>query len=292
MPLDAGVASDAAGAREGAGRDGTDLAPDTVAPDRVASDRVASDRVAPDTVAPDTVADESGLRSGVGPGVGPGTGPGDATGLGVARALARDLSARARADPGRRSPSREAMARLAESAGLPQPASSAGGGGGGAGSDGERRAPRRSRPPPSAPGRVGGLGTAEPFTGPRVDPSAGSGDLVTLATAVDRVVGTAGGRERLAVHGVFGRWPELVGADVAAHSRPTGFDGGVLEVAADSSAWATQLRLLAPVVMAAVDRLLGAGTVTSVRVSGPARPSWRHGRLGLRDARGARDTYG
>ncbi len=272
MPPDPCVGSDAAGAPDGAGRDGTDLAPDTVASD--------------------TVVDGSGLGSGVGPG----TGPGDPTGLGVARALARDLSARARADPGRRSPSREAMARLAESAGLPQPASSAGGDGGGgggwAGSDGERRVPRRSRPPPSAPGRVGGLGTAEPFTGPRVDPSAGSGDLVTLATAVDRVVGTAGGRERLAVHGVFGRWPELVGADVAAHSRPTGFDGGVLDVAADSSAWATQLRLLAPVVMAAVDRLLGAGTVTSVRVSGPARPSWRHGRLGLRDARGARDTYG
>jgi len=291
VPPDAGVGSDAAGAPEGAGRDGTDLAPDTVAPDTVAPDTVA-----PDTVAPDTVVDGSGLGSGVGPGVGPGTGPGDPTGLGVARALARDLSARARADPGRRSPSREAMARLAESAGLPQPASSAGGDGGGgggwAGSDGARRVPRRSRPPPSAPGRVGGLGTAEPFTGPRVDPSAGSGDLVSLATAVDRVVGTAGGRERLAVHGVFGRWPELVGADVAAHSRPTGFDGGVLDVAADSSAWATQLRLLAPVVMAAVDRLLGVGTVTSVRVSGPGRPSWRHGRLGLRDARGARDTYG
>ncbi len=245
------------------------------------------DAVVPDAVVPDAVASDAVVD-------GRGGGAGDPTGLGVARALARDLSARARADPGRRPPSREAMTRLAESAGLPQPASSAAGDGVGAraGWDGERRPPRRSRPPPSAPGRVGGLGTAEPFTGPRVDPRAGSGDLVTLAIAVDRVVGTAGGRERLAVHGVFGRWPELVGADVAAHSRPTGFDGGVLEVAADSSAWATQLRLLAPVVMAAVDRLLGAGTVTKIQVSGPARPSWRHGRLGLRDARGARDTYG
>ena len=37
---------------------------------------------------------------------------------------------------------------------------------------------------------------------------------------------------------------------------------------------------------------LGDGTVTVVEVLGPTAPSWKHGRLGTRDGRGPRDTYG
>lgn len=204
----------------------------------------------------------------------------DPTGLGVARALAGDLAARARAAPGRRI-SREALGRRAEAAGLSLPD--------GVGTDPlAQRVVARERPRPTAPGRVGGLGSEDPFTGP----APGPGDPSRVDTEIEGLLEAAGGRARIAVHALFAQWPVLVGAEVAAHSRPTGFTDGTLTVSADSSAWATQLRLLASTICAALDSRLGAGTVARIEVSGPARPSWRHGAFGLRDARGPRDTYG
>ena len=44
---------------------------------------------------------------------------------------------------------------------------------------------------------------------------------------------------------VFGRWAQIVGADLAAHTTPETLTDGELTVAADSTAWATQVRLLA-----------------------------------------------
>jgi predicted nucleic acid-binding Zn ribbon protein len=37
---------------------------------------------------------------------------------------------------------------------------------------------------------------------------------------------------------------------------------------------------------------LGDGTVRVIDVLGPAGPSWKRGRLSVRDGRGPRDTYG
>ena len=39
-------------------------------------------------------------------------------------------------------------------------------------------------------------------------------------------------------------WPEIVGEDTARHSEPVGIDDGVLTVRCDSTAWATQLRIM------------------------------------------------
>lgn len=39
-------------------------------------------------------------------------------------------------------------------------------------------------------------------------------------------------------------WPEAVGPQAAAHAWPKGFSKGVLTVATDHHAWATELRLL------------------------------------------------
>ena len=44
---------------------------------------------------------------------------------------------------------------------------------------------------------------------------------------------------------VFGTWEAVVGADLAAHCRPVKLEDGELTVEAESTAWATQLRLLA-----------------------------------------------
>jgi len=44
---------------------------------------------------------------------------------------------------------------------------------------------------------------------------------------------------------VFERWPTIVGRSVAAHTQPLKLREGVLTVAVDDPAWASQLRFLA-----------------------------------------------
>jgi predicted nucleic acid-binding Zn ribbon protein len=63
---------------------------------------------------------------------------------------------------------------------------------------------------------------------------------------------------------------DLDGPAGAAHARPESFDDGALVVRADSAAWATELRLLTPQLTAAIARVAGEGTVTSVIVRGPS----------------------
>ena len=90
---------------------------------------------------------------------------------------------------------------------------------------------------------------------------------------------------------VFGRWDQLVGPDVAAHTRPERFNDGELVVIADSAAWATQVRLLVRNAAAQAEQELGHGTVTKVKVRGPEQPR-RPGEWRVRGGRGPRDTYG
>jgi predicted nucleic acid-binding Zn ribbon protein len=96
----------------------------------------------------------------------------------------------------------------------------------------------------------------------------------------------------VSVHVLLGRWPALVGPELAAHSRPERYADTVLTVRTDSTAWASQVRLLAPHLVAKLNQQLGDGTVTRVKVLGPDAPSWKKGRLSVRDGRGPRDTYG
>ncbi len=117
-------------------------------------------------------------------------------------------------------------------------------------------------------------------------------DPQLLGSQVDRLVADRGWDLELRVRGVFARWPELVGADVGAHSAPETFIDGKLVVRADSTAWATQLTLLAPALVRRLNEELGHGTVTVIDVLGPHLPSWSKGRRRTRDSRGPRDTYG
>jgi predicted nucleic acid-binding Zn ribbon protein len=139
-----------------------------------------------------------------------------------------------------------------------------------------RRAPKRRRP-----GTSGG----RPAPGDDRDPQ-------LLDSTLSRLVSDHGWALDLRVRGVFARWPEIVGAEVAAHTAPETFTDGRLVVRTDSTAWATQLRLLAPQLVQRLNEDLGAGTVTLIEVLGPHLPTWRKGPRSTRDGRGPRDTYG
>jgi predicted nucleic acid-binding Zn ribbon protein len=90
----------------------------------------------------------------------------------------------------------------------------------------------------------------------------------------------------------MGRWPQVVGPGLAEHCTPERFEAGVLEVRADSTAWATQVRLLAPVVLRRLREDLGEGVVERLVVRGPVAPTWHRGPRAVTDGRGPRDTYG
>jgi predicted nucleic acid-binding Zn ribbon protein len=113
-------------------------------------------------------------------------------------------------------------------------------------------------------------------------------DPQPLGTALDGLLGDQGWRLAAAVGSVFGRWDQIVGADVAAHTRPERFSDGELVVIADSTAWATQVRLLAATLVRRLNEDLGPGTVTRVVVRGPAPPR----RMGPLRVRGARENNG
>jgi predicted nucleic acid-binding Zn ribbon protein len=117
-------------------------------------------------------------------------------------------------------------------------------------------------------------------------------DPQTLDSTLARLVDDRGWELDLRMRGVFARWPELVGDDVAAHCHPETFTDGKLVVRTDSTAWATQLTLLAPTVVRRLNEELGHGTVVVIDVVGPHLPNWKKGRRSTRDGRGPRDTYG
>lgn len=138
-----------------------------------------------------------------------------------------------------------------------------------------RRAPRR---------RVGS--TSRSGSGPDAR------DPQTFGAALQRLIDERGWGEQVAVGGAMGRWDEVVGDEIAAHCRPETFEDGVLTVRAESTAWATQVRLLVPAILRSLDDRLGEGTVTKIVVKGPGGPSWRHGPRVAPGAVGPRDTYG
>jgi predicted nucleic acid-binding Zn ribbon protein len=117
-------------------------------------------------------------------------------------------------------------------------------------------------------------------------------DPQPLGTTIDRLVDERGWATDVAVHGTFGRWDSIVGPEVAQHCHPESYSDNRLTVRADSTAWATQMKLLAPTVVRRLNDVLGEGTVLHVDVLGPHLPSWTKGGRTLRDGRGPRDTYG
>lgn len=101
------------------------------------------------------------------------------------------------------------------------------------------------------------------------------GDPQSIADALGGLLAAQGWEQRAAVGAVFGRWEQIVGSDLAAHSRPEGFEDGEVVVVADSPAWATQLRLLAGVLVRRLNEELGHGAVRAVRVTGGSTPGGR-----------------
>ena len=122
-------------------------------------------------------------------------------------------------------------------------------------------------------------------------------DPAKLAGLIDNIIVNKGWDLQLATGKLRAKWQQVVGEDVADHveieqfqMNPSG-QSGILILRADSTAWATQIKLLLPTLEKKLDEEVGVGRITEIKVLGPAAPSWKHGLRSV-PGRGPRDTYG
>jgi predicted nucleic acid-binding Zn ribbon protein len=193
--------------------------------------------------------------------------------LAAAKAGARARGARPMPEPRRPAPDGSAGATGANTGGAPGPDA------GTAGQDGasarpSRRGPRRSG---SRPGFA---------------PQPQRDDPLALSAAIGGLLDAEGWALAAATGSVFGRWAEIVGPELAAHTKPESLADGELIVSADSTAWATQVRLLAAQLVRRLNTELGHGSVLRVKVRGPVTSVRKRGEWRVRGSRGPRDTYG
>ncbi|PYE18681.1 putative nucleic acid-binding Zn ribbon protein [Williamsia limnetica] len=172
---------------------------------------------------------------------------------------------------------------------------------GSSGYDMARKALEDARAAARAAGKSVGQGRASPSkrtSAPR--PAArrgwtGAGPDVHDPQPMGRVAGNLAGRRgwnsKISEGTVMGAWDRIVGAEIAAHAQPKMLRDKVLHVTAESTAWATQLRLIQSQILAKIAAVAGNNVVTSLRITGPQSPSWRKGERHVK-GRGPRDTYG
>lgn len=130
-------------------------------------------------------------------------------------------------------------------------------------------------------------GSRRKWSGPGPD----ARDPQPLGKATSELAKSRGWSPRVAEGAVFGQWATVVGEQIAEHTNPAALRDGVLTVEAESTAWATQLRLVQSQLLAKIAAVVGDGVVTTLKIVGPSGPSWRKGRYNV-PGRGPRDTYG
>jgi len=117
-------------------------------------------------------------------------------------------------------------------------------------------------------------------------------DPEKLNNLLSELVATKDWKRGLAEGNLFSRWGEIVGAEIAANCEPITLLDGRLTIRAQSTAWATQLRLLTPDLLKSIQSQADGALVDELAIIGPTAPSWKRGLRTIRGAKGPRDTYG
>ncbi len=118
------------------------------------------------------------------------------------------------------------------------------------------------------------------------------GDPQSLSSVLSELVTLRDWRQGIAEGSLFTEWVTVVGSDVGSHSTPISLIDGVLTVQASSTAWATQLTLMASTLLKTISSSAPGALVEEILVLPPGAPSWKKGIRTIRNSRGPRDTYG
>jgi predicted nucleic acid-binding Zn ribbon protein len=116
-------------------------------------------------------------------------------------------------------------------------------------------------------------------------------DPIKASASLDQLFGEFNWTSQLAQATLFTQWSKVVGEDSAEASYPEELKNEVLSVRCRSTAWATQLRLLAPQILEKINQQHPDVLVSEIRFIGPTAPSWKKGSRSV-PGRGPRDTYG
>ena len=117
-------------------------------------------------------------------------------------------------------------------------------------------------------------------------------DPEKLSDILNDLVTTRDWKKGIAEGTLFTKWREIVGNEIADHCEPITLFEGRLTIKAESTSWATQLRLITPALLKNIRSRSEGALVDELTVIGPNAPSWKRGLRTIRGARGPRDTYG
>lgn len=116
-------------------------------------------------------------------------------------------------------------------------------------------------------------------------------DPQKLGGSLAELTARFGWETQLEVGELMGRWPELVGQNVAEHCVPVTCEPPRLVIRASSTTWATQMRVMTTMLLDRLEKELGRRVIDEIDILGPMQKSWKHGRRSVK-GRGPRDTYG
>lgn len=119
-----------------------------------------------------------------------------------------------------------------------------------------------------------------------------AGEPQLLSDVLSALVEEREWRTGLAEGNLFSNWKDVVGSQIFEHTTPISLLDGVLTIRTSSTAWATQLQLVAPDILATIQKSAPGALVDLISIIGPNGPSWKRGLRTIRGARGPRDTYG
>lgn len=116
-------------------------------------------------------------------------------------------------------------------------------------------------------------------------------DPLLAVGAFDQLTEEMGWIEPLAEAQLLVHWREIVGDNIADHATPLGVVDQTLTITTDSSAWATQLRLMRHELLVSLAEKVPEVTISQIVVKAPGGPTWKAGPRSV-PGRGPRDTYG
>ena len=118
-----------------------------------------------------------------------------------------------------------------------------------------------------------------------------AGDRELIGGVLNNLISDRDWDSGLAEGNLFVNWKNIVGDEIAQHAQPISILDNVLTVQSSSTAWATQLNLIAADLLATIQKDATGVLIERLAIIGPQTPTWKKGVRTIRNARGPRDTY-
>jgi len=117
------------------------------------------------------------------------------------------------------------------------------------------------------------------------------GDPELISDVLNNLISDRDWDSGLAEGNLFVNWKKIVGDEISQHAQPISILDNVLTIQSSSTAWATQLQLIASDLLVTIQKDATGVLIERLVIIGPQTPTWKKGVRTIRSARGPRDTY-